>query len=164
MKKLLLLPLLLLLATCSKASSASLEKGWFNFSEGSAKALKEKKPFFVDVYTDWCGVCKKMDKDTFNDPEVKKYIDAKLVGVKLNAENPSDKFKFNGKNYTAPEFAEFMHVEGYPTILFFDKEGKLVTALPGYADAKMFKKILVYIVDEIYKTKPFDDYLKSTSI
>ncbi len=159
-----LLALLVLLSACQTSHSAQTEKGWFNFAEGSSKALKEKKPFFVDVYTDWCGVCKKMDKDTFSDPDVKAYRDKRFISVKLNAEDPKDSFKWNGRQFTAPEFSESLRVEGYPTILFFDKDGKLITALPGYADAKMFKNIMIYIADEIYLKKNFDEYLKSLKV
>ena len=44
------------------------------FEEAVAKSEKAPKKLFIDVYTDWCGWCKKMDKTTFAETEVAKYI------------------------------------------------------------------------------------------
>ena len=54
---------------------------------------------FIDVYTDWCGWCKRMDASTFKDPTVAAYLNANFYPVKLNAET-RDTITFNGKTYT----------------------------------------------------------------
>ena len=59
---------------------------WMSFEEAVAKNKLEPKKIFVDVYTDWCGWCKKMDAGTFNNPVVAKYLNEKYYNVKLDAE------------------------------------------------------------------------------
>jgi len=41
---------------------------WMKFEEAIAANANNPKMILVDVYTDWCGWCKKMDKETFTDP------------------------------------------------------------------------------------------------
>ncbi|HTB31563.1 MAG TPA: DUF255 domain-containing protein, partial [Bacteroidia bacterium] len=43
---------------------------WVNFDE--AVKLNEKHPrkILIDVYTQWCGWCKKMDASTYTDPDI----------------------------------------------------------------------------------------------
>src|SRR6187455_2873333 len=63
---------------------------WMTFEEALQKSKKEKRPVFIDVYTDWCGWCKVMDKNTFNDPQVSKLLNEKFYAVKFNAEQTED--------------------------------------------------------------------------
>ena len=58
---------------------------WLSFEEAQKLAAKTPKKIFVDVYTDWCGWCKKMDKNTLSDPGIKDYLNKKYYAVKLNA-------------------------------------------------------------------------------
>ena len=41
---------------------------WYTIEEADALMKTDPKPIFVDAYTDWCGWCKRLDKDTFSDP------------------------------------------------------------------------------------------------
>ena len=43
---------------------------WMSFEEAIARSKEDPKHIFVDVYTDWCGWCKKMDASTFVDPVI----------------------------------------------------------------------------------------------
>jgi len=51
------------------AHSAFGQVNWMTFEEAEIKYQEEKRKIFVDVYTDWCGWCKKMDANTFNEEE-----------------------------------------------------------------------------------------------
>jgi uncharacterized protein YyaL (SSP411 family) len=65
---------------------------WHDFNDGIATAKKTNRKILVDVYTNWCGWCKKMDASTYGNSEIAKYLSERYVLVKLNAE--SDKKLF----------------------------------------------------------------------
>lgn len=54
---------------------------WMSFEEAVAKSQKEPRKMFIDVYTDWCGWCKRMDATTFQDSIVAKYMGEKFYAV-----------------------------------------------------------------------------------
>jgi thioredoxin-related protein len=130
-----------------------------NFEEALKTAKEQNKKVIVDVYTDWCLWCKKMDRDAYTDPEIKELISDNFIFVKLNAESDS-KSNYNGKTYTCSEIAAMFDVSGYPTTVFLEPNGKLIeymydsykmNNLPGYYKAADFKKVLEYMKDEKYK-------------
>src|SRR5574337_722786 len=59
---------------------------WYSFQEAYNLNKTNPKKIFIDVYTDWCGWCKKMDASTFKDPNVIKIMNKYYYAVKLNAE------------------------------------------------------------------------------
>jgi len=63
---------------------------WLTWEEALAKNSNEKKKFLVDVYTDWCTWCKKMDQRTFQKPHIVKYVNDNYYAVKFNAEQKED--------------------------------------------------------------------------
>src|SRR5688572_33238081 len=71
---------------------------WITFEEAIKKSKTEKRAIFVDVYTDWCGWCKVMDKNTFSDPQVAKILNDKFYAVKFDAEQRED-VVFNGHTF-----------------------------------------------------------------
>ncbi len=129
---------LLPIAACSRPETGSGEAGpkgpgiafaSGSFDEALARARSEKRILLVDVYTDWCGWCKKLDREVFTDARV---ADASrgLVAVRVNAEKGGEKV------------AERYDVQGYPTILFVDGSGNVVKRIDGYVDAAELLRIL----------------------
>jgi thioredoxin-related protein len=59
---------------------------WLDFETAIDKNQEERKFIFIDLYTDWCTWCKKMDGSTFKHPSVINYIDEHFYAVKLNPE------------------------------------------------------------------------------
>jgi thiol-disulfide isomerase/thioredoxin len=82
---------------------------WLSIEEASVLYQKNPKPMFIDVYTDWCGWCKKMDASTFKDASIAQYLNSNFYAVKLNAET-SDSLRFMGKTYynTQQEKVKFL--------------------------------------------------------
>ena len=92
----------LIISTYSSAQKSSTHNGpinWLTLEEADSLYKIQKRPMFIDVYTDWCGWCKRMDASTFKDPTVAAYLNANFYPVKLNAET-KDTITFNGKTYT----------------------------------------------------------------
>ena len=135
------------------------EPRWKSFNDGMAEATKSGKKVMIDVYTNWCGWCKKMDKDTYSDAAVADYLNKKYVTIKLDAES-SKELQFHGKPYTERELAAAFGISGYPSIIFLSEAGEPITVYPGYADAGQLRTVLSYIAEDHYKTTKFQDYAK----
>lgn len=140
---------------------------WMTFEEALKKSKGEKRPVFIDVYTDWCGWCKVMDKNTFSDPAVAKLLNEKFYAVKFNGEQKEDvifdgntfKFVASGRSgYHQLAAALLNNQLSYPTVVFLDEEFKMIQPLPGYRKAPEFHKIAQFIGEGYYKTVKWDDF------
>ena len=142
---------------------------WLSWEEAVALTQNEgnTKKVFVDVYTDWCGWCKKMDKDTFQNPEVAQYMQENFYMVKFDAEG-KDPIEFDGKTFNyVPSGRRGYHELAaallqnrlsYPTVVFLDKDLKMLSPVPGYQKAKPFLKIARFFGDDIYKDQDWNSY------
>jgi thioredoxin-related protein len=150
MKKFVIIGLLLVTAHFAQAQD---EIKWLKFEEAVAATEANPKMLFVDVYTDWCGWCKKMDKETFTDPAVIKYINETFYAVKMNAEDNKRTFDFKGKSYTEAKMAGAMRVQSYPNFVIIDPTLMNITQMPGYREPVPFLQGLTEIVDKGFGTK-----------
>lgn len=141
---------------------------WYSIEEAVALNKKKKKKFFIDLYTDWCGWCKKMDASTFVDPVIVEYMNENFYAVKLDAET-SDTITINGQEYVNPKpgtrrsshqlaIALLNGKMSYPSFAFLDDEVKMITVLPGYNPPEKLEPVLHFIADEAYKKESFQDY------
>src|SRR5580658_3407098 len=81
------------------APKAAEEIHWItSIDELQAKMAQNPKKVYMDVYTGWCGWCKKMDATTFQNPDLIKYINTNFYAVRLDAER-QDVINFQGKEY-----------------------------------------------------------------
>jgi thioredoxin-related protein len=143
MKKIGILFTLLLFSIAVKAQE-KIE--WMKFEEAVAASEANPKMLLVDVYTDWCGWCKKMDKETFTDPKVIQYINQTFYAVKMNAEDKNRSFNFKGKKFTEAQMAAAMRVNSYPNFVIIDPSLQNITQLPGYRAAPQFLEGLSALV------------------
>ncbi len=130
-----------------------------SFNDALAKAKSQNKKIIVDVYTDWCGWCKKMDSDVYDNSKVKKLMNKSFVLVKLDAESLKE-VTYAGTQYTEQDLASLFDASGYPTTVFLEPDGKIIEFkydnvnmknIPGYLKTDDFRKILKYVRDEKYK-------------
>ncbi len=135
----------LLVSTQLKAQAQEIT--WYSFEEVIDKVEATPKMILIDVYTDWCGWCKKMDKETFTDKEVIAYVNENFYAVKLNAEDSKKKFEFRGREYSEEDMARAMRVQSYPNFVIMDAAMENITQLPGYREAKPFVSSLVALLE-----------------
>jgi thioredoxin-related protein len=136
---------------------------WHEWEDGVREAHASGKFLLVDVYTTWCGWCKRMDRSVYIHPRVQELLAAQFVPVKLNAE--SETIIANGADhYTERECAKLLNVHSYPTTLVFDSNFKIVAKLDGYQDSDKFIRFLHYIGDKQYERYSFSQYLKQIPV
>jgi thioredoxin-related protein len=150
---------------------------WMNLAEAIEAQKKEPKKIFMDVYTDWCGPCKLLDKNTFQNPDVSRYISENYYAVKFNAEgqevinffdqtftNPNFDPNRSGRNATH-QFTQFLGVKGYPTMVFFSENGDPIMPVVGYQKPQQLELFLKMIKQGDYqvfsKPEDFENYKKS---
>ncbi|MBN09712.1 MAG: thioredoxin family protein [Flavobacteriaceae bacterium] len=154
----------------------SQEIKWVTLEEALiAQKIKPKK-IIMDVYTDWCGPCKLMDKNTFGNTDLAAYVNEYYYAVKFNAEgnetinfydytfkNPNYDPNRKGKNSTH-QFTQFLGVTGYPTTIFLSELGDLITPVVGYHTAQQLELYLKMIKQGDYQVftsaKDFENYKK----
>ena len=159
----------LILALFALSGLKAQELKWMSWEEAVALASSEKNPkkVFIDVYTDWCGWCKRMDADTFQNPEVAAYMSANFYMVKLDGEQ-KEPIEYKGKTYTfVPQGRNGYHqlaaalLQGrlsYPTVVFLDENLQMLSPVPGYQKPDAFLKIARYFGENIYKEKNWESY------
>ncbi|CAN5914983.1 hypothetical protein BH24BAC1_BH24BAC1_32880 [soil metagenome] len=149
----------------AKGAKGSDAIQWLSFEEAVEKNKKEPRKIFIDVYTDWCGWCKKMDKDTFSQPEIARYVNKHFYAVKLDAEGKKP-ITFNGHTYNynseyrSHELAVAL-LQGkmsYPTTVYLDEKFHLLSPVPGYLTVDVFSKIIRYYGEDHYKKTPWDKF------
>lgn len=149
---------------------------WLTFEEAVEKSKVEKKKIFIDVYTDWCGWCKVMDKNTFTDPKIAQLLNEKYYPVKFDAEQKQDvvfrgtTFKFieSGRSgYHQLAAALLNNQMSYPNFVFLNEEFQIVplisgySSLPGYRKPEEFHLYLSFVAEERFKTQNVDEFKKS---
>ena len=145
---------------------------WMDFEDAIAACEKTPKKIFVDVYTDWCGWCVKMDQTTFQDSAVVSYINEKFYAVKFNAER-NDTVRFQGRDFVyvkRPGSSKGVHQlaaamlqnkMSYPSYVIFNEEQQLVQVIPGYHKAEEFAPMIHFFGDDAYKTTPWPEFVES---
>lgn len=152
--------------------SLSAQVKWYTFEEAVKLNEKEPRKMMIDVYTDWCGWCKVMDKNTFNNDIIAKYLNEKYYAVKLNAEQrdsitfKEQTFKYvPSGNRGVHEFA-YTLLGGnmsYPSVVFLDENFNGLTVEKGYIKAQRFDMILKFIGGEHYKSDTWEKWSSSYS-
>jgi len=151
---------------------AQEEVKWYSIDEALALTVKEPRILVIDVYTDWCGWCKRMDAATFSDPEVAASLKKDFYPVKLNAEGKEDiligdrtyKFVDNGRR-GYHELAAIV-TKGrlsYPTISYMDSKGRVLNVAPGYQSPDQFEVFLAFYREEAYKSQSWEEYREANT-
>lgn len=178
----LLLPLLLCVAAAFYAFTPTadtvttdtevVELEWLSWDEAMAKQATAPRKILVDVYTEWCGWCKVMDKKTFSDPKVAAYLNEHFYVVKLDAEQKETITWREHEFVYTPEVGRrgihtlaYSLLEGkmsYPSLVYLDDAINRISISPGYKTPEQIMPELAYVVEEGYTSMTLDEFKKRT--
>jgi len=131
---------------------------WHRFDAGLQIATAQKKPIVIDFFSVNCGWCKVMERETFSNAAVLGKLSGHYVPIRIDMDR-NESFTFNGRTVSAREFAMMLGVQGLPTIVFMDKNGKFITKIPGYIKTDVFLPLLDYVRMECYNLQvSFQDF------
>jgi thioredoxin-related protein len=146
---------------------------WYTIEEADSLFEIQKKPLFIDVYTEWCGWCKHMMKTTFAHKGIASYMNQNFINVRFDAET-FDTLTFQNKTYTNPgvgrkpkhDLAKFLLNGRYsfPTIVYMGRDKKFYP-IPGYQKVAEIEPFLIYFAENLYSSinlQDFDRYFKCT--
>lgn len=169
MMKKILVSLLLITVFALQGIAQKTEVKWYTFEEAVELNQKEQRKIFIDVYTDWCGWCKKMDANTFTHPTIAKILNEEYYAVKFDAES-KDTINFSGQQFInegnggrSPHQLAVALLQGkmsYPSIAYMNENNQLLTAVPGYYTPERLEPVLKFFAYDIFQSKSFEDYQK----
>ena len=143
---------------------------WMKFEEAIAANAKNPKMILVDVYTDWCSWCKKMDKNTYLNQAIIKQLNEDFYFIKLNAET-KDSIFFDNKMFTYQAQYKVNELAlallngqmSYPSTVFLDEKFALLTVVPGYLTPKDLSPILTYFGKNFHLKMKWEEFIKTNS-
>lgn len=167
MKKLFIILLMVAPALLLNAQTATVK--WYSIEEAAALAKTDPRPIFVDAYTDWCGWCKKLDKDTFSNPVIAEILNTKYYAVKFDAEG-KEPVTFQGRKFVNDgslgkthqlAYALLQGKLGYPTVVFLTATSELITPVSGYKTPVQIEPMLIYFAGTSWQKQSFEEFIKT---
>lgn len=133
----------------------------YSMDEAQRLANETGKKVLVDVYTVWCGYCRKMAAETYPSQAVKDAVEEHFYVVRLNAESEKP-ILFNGDEFTEAELAAAFGVSSFPTTIFVSTQGEPLGIQPGFMDASMFSSIIGFVGSDAFRNESYEAYLRRT--
>jgi len=119
---------------------------WLGYNDALAQARDFDKPVYLHFTAKWCKWCVKMQKETYTDPRVIRYMSENFYAVKIDTE----------KN---PALARKYQANSLPTLWFLDSQGQGLTAIQGYVGADKLLRVLEYVSTKAYEEIDYDKWV-----
>ena len=113
-----------ILASYTKGNDAMQNQVHFyngSYDDFLREAKKQKKTIILDFWASWCGPCKKMDNETFANPNFTSFINANFMVYKVDIDS------FDGM-----AIADRFVVDVYPTLVLLDAKSKYIERYRGF--------------------------------
>ncbi|NBC07353.1 MAG: DUF255 domain-containing protein [Bacteroidetes bacterium] len=142
---------------------------WVSWEDALVLSETEPQKLLLYIHTSWCSWCKRMDANTFNQPEVADYVNASFYPVKFDAEQ-QQQLEYKGKVYEFVKNSKHGYHElaaellkgrmSYPSVVFMDEEMEVIQSIIGFKTRDEFMKILAYFGENHYMKTPWSTFKK----
>lgn len=139
---------------------------WVTIDQLEALQQQEPRKVLVDIYTSWCGFCKKMDKETYAHPQIADYMNEKFYAIRFDAESKLPvNFKGETYRYITKQGAGINELTlewlgsdlQFPSTVVLNEKLSKLNVVPGYLSPENMDKVLHYYGDDFYKKRiPFN--------
>ena len=170
MKKVIFIFLALSPLLINASLAQETEVKWYSFEEAIELNKTQHRKIFIDVYTDWCGWCKKMEATTFEHPDISKILNTEYYAVKFDAQT-YDTISFAGRQFIneggrsrSPHQLAIALLQGrmsYPSVVYINEQNKLITPWPGYKTPEELELILKFIAEDAFLSQTLEEYQKN---
>ena len=148
--------------------NAKEKMNWISLEEAELKMKTEPRPILVDLYTDWCGWCKVMDRKTYTSQDLIKYLNTNFYTVKLNAETKAE-VKWKGKIYKFNPSYKTNDIAialtngqlSYPTTVIIPTLNDDPQPIAGMLEVNEMEMVTKYFAEKKYGNVSFDRYAKN---
>ncbi|MDR0725717.1 MAG: DUF255 domain-containing protein [Prevotellaceae bacterium] len=150
-------------------SSEKAQVKWMKFEDAVTAAQKEPRKIFIDIYADWCGWCKVLDRDTFSNPDVAKILNEQYYPVKLDAESRETHTLPDGRKISSPELAASLATSkpgekyGLPMMIVLNEQVSILTRISGAQKPDFMTPALLFFSENHYLEKSWETYTKEYS-
>lgn len=162
MRPFLFIGLALLAGACGafrtdSADQPAPEIRWASIDQVWGPDAAPDRRVLLNVYTDWCEFCRKMDSDVYPDSAVRRVVAEHFLTIGLNAD--SDRIvRFKGQEFTERALARRLGVRSYPTMVFLEPDGNVILQTNGFMPTDDFVRMLTYIGSQAYTRVDFAEF------
>ncbi len=154
---------------------AKIEFGvnWMTFEEATVLHKENPKKILIDLYTNWCGWCKVMEKNTYSKEDIANYINENFYPIKFDTESQKP-VEFNGHTFkflpdagrrgthSVAMAVTGNNLTGYPMTVFMDEKLRIIQSISGYLKPAQLEPILLFIGGDHFKTTSWEDFRKNS--
>lgn len=125
---------------------------WHNLDEGLKQASQDEKHLYIEFMADWCGWCRKLEKDVYTNQNIIDLLNNDFIAVRINGDS-KEEIKYKGELISQQILAkkEFS-VNVFPTMWILKPDGSKLTMLRGYQTSDFMQEALIYVKDFKYDT------------
>ncbi len=142
----------------------------YSIAEVEKLQKQHPKKVLVNIKSSFCNSCRVMEKTTYVDSSIANYVNDKFYVVSFDAES-ADTIMFKNEKHFKSVFNGFAvnslslkltaNRFSLPALCILDEALNPIDVLNFYQSPEHLKPIMLYIGDNIYKSKTFSDFLKT---
>ncbi len=107
-----------------------------DYNKARLEASAKGRPLLIDIGTESCFWCKQLDARTFNNPAIVALLNERFVPLKVDADR-------------APQLAQALRIQSYPTLVFGSPDGKIVDYQEGFLEPPALKEKLIKVLTAV---------------